>query len=108
MDRAILRLLFVSNYWKAPHGVDASPAGVACTPRDAGVKDIRTRVSPTDDQPPPRQQGEAVVFPWSRQVRDGAGVRGRAREQFHAREDVASIITTTHHHLPWKRSSFLT
>ena len=60
-----------------------SPAGVACNPRDAIVKVVRTTVSPTDDQPPPRQEGEAVA-PSLRQFRDGAGVGGRAREQLDA------------------------
>ena len=63
-----------------------SPAGVACNPRDARVKlitDIRTIISPTDDQPPPRQEREAVAFPWFRKVRDEAGVGGREREQLH-------------------------
>ena len=64
--------------------MEVSPAGVACSPRDARIKDVRTTIpSPTDDHPPPRQEGEGVASPWLRQVRDGAGVRGRAREQFH-------------------------
>ena len=76
------RLVFY--YWEAPHSVEGSPAGVACNPRNARVKVVRkTIVSPTDDQPPPRQEGEAVAIPWLRQIRDGAGVGGRAREQLH-------------------------
>ena len=69
--------------WEAPHCVEVSPAGVACNPRDARVKNDRIIVSPTDDQPPPRQEGEAVVSPFLRQLRDEAGVRGRWREQLH-------------------------
>ena len=62
--------------------MEVSPAGVASNPRDARVKGvIRTTFSPTDDQPPPRQEGEAVAGAWVRQIRDGAGVGGR--EQFH-------------------------
>ena len=41
--------------WEAPHRVEVSPAGLARNPRDARVKDVRTIGSPTDDQPPPRQ-----------------------------------------------------
>ena len=78
----MMRLVF--DYWEAPHSVEGSPAGVACNPRDARVKVVRTTVSPTDDQPPPRQEGEAVVTPCLRQVGDEAGVGGRAREQLNA------------------------
>ena len=72
----------------APHSVEESPAGIACNPGDAGVKVVTTISSPTDDQPPPRKEGEAVEQPGLRQIRDGAGigeagVGGRAREQFH-------------------------
>ena len=65
--------------------MEVSPAGVASNPGDARVKGVKTKTkSPTDDQPPPRQEGEAVARPWLRQIRDGAGVGGRAREQLHA------------------------
>ena len=75
---------FVSYSCEAPHSVEESPAGVACDPRYAAVKVVpRTIPSPTDDQPPPRQKGEAVVSPLLRKIRDGAGVGGRAREQLH-------------------------
>ena len=79
----IVRMIVKHNWDEAPHRVEGSPAGVACHPRDARVEVVRTTVSPTDDQPPPRQEGEAVARPWSRQIRDGAGVGGRAREQLH-------------------------
>ena len=69
--------------------MEGSPAGVACNPRDARVKGIFI-CSPTDDQPPPRQEGEAVVRPWLRQIRDGAG--GGGREQFHTGEVVATEV----------------
>ena len=62
--------------------MEVSPAGVASNPRDARFKLIYPPISPTDDQPPPRQEGEAVAITWLRQVRDGAGVGERAREQF--------------------------
>ena len=64
--------------------MEVSPAGVACNPGDAGVKVVITIPSPTDDQPPPRQEGEAVVTPCFRQIWDEAGVGGRAREQLDA------------------------
>ena len=71
--------------WEAPHCVEVSPAGVACNPRDARVKGVTTRrISPTNDQLPPRQEREAGHHPRLRQVRDEAGIGGRAREQFHA------------------------
>ena len=63
--------------------MEGSPAGVACNPRYARVKVARIAriLPPTDDQPPPRQEGEAVPKPFLRQIRDGAGVGGRVREQ---------------------------
>ena len=69
---------------RQPHIVEGSPAGVACNPRNAGVK-VRLMIifSPTDNQPPPRQKGEAVVRPCLRKIGDGAGVGGRAREELH-------------------------
>ena len=81
------------------------PAGVARLHSDARVKGVwdplqetnhvsqvswigsstgyiaRTIPSPTDDQPPPGQEGDAVAKPWLRKVGDGAGVGGR--EQLH-------------------------
>ena len=62
--------------------MEVSPAGVACNPRDARVEIVHSILSPTDDQPPPRQEGYAGHKPIFRQVRDGA-VIGR-REQLHA------------------------
>ena len=82
----------------APHRVKVSPAGVACHPREAGVKVVKTTIiSPADDHPPPRQEGEAVVRPWLRQIRDGAG--GGGREQLDTGEDVGAI-RAAHYHLP--------
>ena len=43
-----------------------------------------------------REEGEAVVRPWLRQIRDGAGVGGR--EYFDAGEVLVSIAA--HHDLP--------
>ena len=57
--------------------MEVKPHGAACNPRDARVKVI----SPTDNQPPPRQEGEAVADSWLRQLKDEAGVG--AREQLH-------------------------
>ena len=88
----------------APHSVEESPAGIACNPGDAGVKVVTTISSPTDYQPPPRKEGEAVEHPGLRQIRDGAGVGeagvgGRAREQFHTWKIVPTKATD--HQLPW-------
>ena len=81
-----------------PHIVEGSPAVVACDPREARVKVVIIFIfSPTDNQPPPRQEGEAVARPWLRQVRDGAGVGGREREQFNTGEAVGAILSTDHH-----------
>ena len=86
------------NDWEAPHGVESSPAGVSCNPTDARVKlkPISRISSPTDDQPPPRQKGEGVAIPALGQVRDGAGIGGRGREQLNS-----SIVPTSaaHHNL---------
>ena len=76
--------------------MEVIPAGVASNPRDARVKVVRTRFSPTDDQPPPRQEGEGVGRPWLRQIRDGAG--GGRREQFYTGEGV--VIRAADHDLP--------
>ena len=68
-----------------PHIVEGSPAVVACDPREARVKVVIIFIfSPTDNQPPLRQEGEARARPRLRQIRDGAGVGGREREQLHA------------------------
>ena len=94
-----------------PHIVEGSPAVVACDPREARVKVVIIFIfSPTDNQPPPRQEGEAVARPRLRQIRDGAGDGGREREQFNAGKDPEVGIVATHHHLPCrqvlKRPSF--
>ena len=91
----IVKMIVKHNWDEAPHRVEGSPAGVACHPRDARVK-VDTTVSPTDDQPPPRQEGEAVAMPCLRQIRDEAGAGGR--EQLHTREAVAAKAAD--HHLP--------
>ena len=56
---------------------------MACNPKYAGVKGVRFDLltSSTDNQPPPRKEREAVANPSYRQIRDGAGAGGRAREQ---------------------------
>ena len=79
--------------------MEVSPAGVASNPRDAKVKYRQiTFLSPTDDQPPPRQEGEAEANPSLRQIRDGAGVG--AREQLHACLWEDAIPVAARHHLP--------
>ena len=70
-----------------PHVEDGSPAAFACSPRYARVKGDKPIIvifSTTDNQSPPtpRKEGEAGARPFLRQVRDEAGVGGRAREQF--------------------------
>ena len=86
------------NWDEAPHRVEGSPAAFVFNPRDARVEVAAASVSPTDDQPPPRQEGEAVAIPWLRQVRDGAGVGGR--EDFDVGEDVMVAIPAAHQDLP--------
>ena len=66
--------------------MEVSPAVVPSNPRDARFKTI----SPTDDQPPPRQEGEAVATPWLRKIRDGAG--GGGWEQF----DIGDVAAADH------------
>ena len=41
-----------------------------------------------------------MVSPWLRQVRDGAGVGGRAREYFDPGEGVVFAIIAAHQDLP--------
>ena len=109
---------FYGRIWKAPevtsisdsfaliwlcdslHCEEVSPAGVACNPRDARVKGVRNIPSPTNDQLPPRQEREAGHHPRLRQVRDEAGIGGRAREQFHAWYEVI-VLPAANHHLHW-------
>ena len=88
----------VHYYWEAPHSVEGSPAGVACNPRYAGVNGSKIDQPSTNDQPSPRQDGEAVVSPWFRQVWDEAGFRDRSREQLNVWKRAAIIASS--HHLP--------
>ena len=77
--------------------MEVSPAGVASNPRNARVKyHTITFLSPTDDQAPPRQEGEAVVRPWLRKIRDEAG--GGGWEQLDIGEEAA--IGAADHDLP--------
>ena len=57
--------MVVRQLWEAPHVEEVSPVGVAWHPRNAGVKwgMTTTILSSTDDQPSPRQDGEAVPIP---------------------------------------------
>ena len=77
--------------------MEVSPADVASNPRDARIKGATITISPTDDQPPPRKEGEAVAKSWSRQVWDGAGFGGRAREDFDFGEDAVATPAADHH-----------
>ena len=72
----------ITNWDEAPHLVEVSPAGVAYNPRYARVEDATT-VIPTRDQPPSRQEGEPVSISCLRQIRDEAGVGGRAGKYLH-------------------------
>ena len=70
--------------WAAPYVVKMRPAVVASSPIYTRGMGISGTICPsTDNEPPPRQERDAVALPWLRQIRDSAGVRGRAREQFH-------------------------
>ena len=62
------------------------PAGGPTCPRNARFVDHWTAA--TDDQPSPRQEGEAVANSWLRQVGNGAGVVGKRREDFNRGESV--------------------
>ena len=62
------------------------PAGAPTCPRNARFADHGT--APTDDQPSPGQEGEAVPNSWLREVGDGAGVVGKRREDFNRGEAV--------------------
>ena len=61
----------------------------------------------TDNESPPRQEGEAVVRCSSisplGQVRDGAGVGGRTREQFNGGEAVGAITIAANYKLAWRK-----
>ena len=70
-------------YCDSLHRVEVIPTVIASNPRDARVKGVSIVVSPTDDQSQPTREGEGGPHPRLRQVRDVAGVGGRAGEQFH-------------------------
>ena len=88
------------NHWEAPHLVEGSPAGVACDPGETGVEGISSIIYASTDHQTNRKEGEAVVYPRSRQIRDGAGVRRRSREYFDAGEDSVFAIRAAHQDLP--------
>ena len=76
---------------------------------------LGTIPSSTDDKLSPRQEGEAVAKPRLRQIRDGAGVGRRAREQldtfvdtFPTRDKVVTIAIPAHHNLPWYKFLLIT
>ena len=79
-----------------PHSEDIRPACVACNPGQARVQVVGAVVAPTHHDPPPRQEGEAGALSSLRQVRDGAGVGGRAREQLNRGEAAAITIATNY------------
>ena len=91
----IVKMIMKHNWDEAPHRVEVSPAGVACNPRDARVEDATT-VIPTGDQPPSRQEGEAVSISCLRQIRDEAGVGGRAGKYLHTGEVIARAAADYH------------
>ena len=100
--------LFIERlYGKAPHAVEQKPACGAWKPGDTRVKIETNSISPTDNQPPSRQEGDTVVLPSLRQVRDGAGEGERAREQLHIWDCDRVANIAAHHHLPWCRGLLL-
>ena len=64
------------------------PAGAPTCPRNARFVDHGT--APTDDQPSPGQEGEAVASSCLRLIWYGAGIGGMAREQFNRGESAAT------------------
>ena len=74
-------MISMKDIIETPHVVERGPCCVVYNPRYARVKGGAITTS-THNKPPPRQEGEAVAPSCLRQVRDGAGVDGRAREQF--------------------------
>ena len=74
------------------------PAGAPTCPRNARFADHGT--APTDDQPSPGQEGEAVANSWFRQGGDGAGVVGKRREDFNRGEAVHIVGISADYQLP--------
>ena len=97
MNNPFLRNLL---YWESPHLVEGSPAVVACDPGEAGIEGISNIIYASTDHQTNRKEGEAVVYPRSRQIRDGAGVRRRSWEYFDAGEDGVFAIRAAHQDLP--------
>ena len=85
---------------ETPHVVEGRPCCVACNPRYARVKGGGAIITSTHNKPPPGQEGEAVASYSMRQVRDGAAVGGRTREQFN-RGEVAAITKAANYQLTW-------
>ena len=59
------KIIAYSLFVLTPHCAKNGPSGVACDPRYAVVS-----CSPTNDQPPPREERDAVVIPCSRKIRN--------------------------------------
>ena len=74
------------------------PAGAPTCPRNARFVDHGT--APTDDQPSPGQEGEAVANSGLREVGDGAGVVGKRREDFDRGEAVHIVGISADYQLP--------
>ena len=96
-------LSHILDLW-LPHSVKEGPTVFANCPRKAGVKCVKAAFliieipSSTNNELPPRQEGEAVVRSSFRQVWDGAGVGGRRREDFNRGE--VEVVLSTYYHLP--------
>ena len=81
-----------------PQVMQLCPAGTPTCPRNARFVDHGT--APTDDQPSPGQEGEAVANSWLRQVGDGAQVVGKWREDFNRGEAVHIVGIPADYQLP--------
>ena len=89
--------LYYDFWWSLPaflpESVKMRPAGLACNPWYA----VR---STTGDKSSPGQKGDCVVGPTICQIRDGAVVVGRQREDL----DACTSATTAHQDLRWGRT----
>ena len=102
---------FVEHYC-APHIREVFPSGVSCCPRYTGTQGVELAwvvvkvPPPTHHHLPTRQEREAVIKSWSRQLRDGAqgGVHGAGgkREDVDPREH-RYVVPAANSHMTWWR-----
>ena len=91
-----------------PHSIKVGPTIFAYCPGVAGVESVKPAIfiieipASTNNKPPIRQEREAVIKSWLRQVRDLAGDRvaraGREREQVDVSED-RDVVPATNDHM---------